>query len=174
MSISAGKRPSPTVNPTHLTDNPLRWPGAMTALLAELGARRLKLALVASGPHAAACAERFRNALQTIQVGVISTQGEQVDVGAPLAAEGDGALFLTGLDVLCWPDAGVDIVSWLCTAAGDRPIVAEWPGSISGGRLIYSEPGRPDHVDRALPDALVLRPVEAFFDDAPFTIERTR
>lgn len=158
----------------HLTDNPLRWPGAMTALLAELGARRLKVALLAPGPNVEACAERFRHVLQTIEVGVTSTEGDQVDFGAPLAADGDGALFLTELDVLCWPDAGVDIVTWLCTAAGERPIVAEWPGSISGGRLIYSEPGRADHVDRALPDALVLRPVEAFFDDAPFTIERTR
>jgi hypothetical protein len=81
---------------------------------------------------------------------------------------------ITDLDVLLWPEVSVAPLQLLTARARLRPTIAVWPGSIAAGRASYSAPGRPDHHDNALRDAVVLHPRGTRFpDEVPFTIERT-
>lgn len=80
---------------------------------------------------------------------------------------------LTDLDVLFWPDLQLDPIGLLRRLSADGPVIAVWPGRVSGGRVSYSEPGRPDHYDEPLRDALLLRPIHVTFpDEAPYELER--
>lgn len=86
-----------------------------------------------------------------------------------------GHRVLVDLDVLFWPDVLVDPLRLLRTLARYTPLVALWPGEISGGRATYSEPGRRDHYDQPVPaEAIVLRARSTTFpDELPYEVERT-
>ena len=86
--------------------------------------------------------------------------------------ESDRAV-LVDLDVLFWPDLGVDPVALLRLYSKRHPVVAAWPGTIARGIARYSEPGRVDHFSRKLEDALILRARStAYPDEVPYEIER--
>src|SRR5207247_118914 len=53
-----------------------------------------------------------------------------------------------------------------------HPFFLHWPGEIRGNTFSYSRPGRPDHYEENVQDAMVLRSNKsAFPDEFPFTIE---
>lgn len=49
------------------------------------------------------------------------------------------------IDVMFHPEYRVDVMKMLVLAYKRRPYSLIWPGSCSGGRLIYSEEGLPDY-----------------------------
>lgn len=107
-------------------------------------------------------------------VGFLLTVEHPTGISSPERLLG-GHRVLVDLDVLFWPDVLVDPLRLLRTLARYTPLVAHWPGEISGGRATYSEPGRRDHYDQPVPaEAIVLRARSTTFpDELPYEVERT-
>ncbi len=83
------------------------------------------------------------------------------------------ANLLLDCEILFDPELGTDPLQLLRVLARRSPRVAVWPGRIEGGRATYSRPGRRDHYERPLSDAVVLRPRPSGFpDEVPYTLER--
>lgn len=129
----------------------------------------------ASGAHAAllsklaACGAELR-----------SLGGEIGDGGHPLRvidqlqhADRVEARVLQDIDVLFAPQLGLQPLAVLGRIAKRSPLLAVWSGCLTGGRLTYSRPGRPDHFDAPARDLVVLRPLTTNFpDEVPYAIER--
>lgn len=153
------------------------WPVAGRALLDELHAARGRVALIAAAApgDADALVERLRTDLGVGLVrlgGALAGSPQPPSVTDAESVCGD-ATVITDLDVLLWPDVSVAPLQFLTVRARRRPTIAVWPGSIAGSRARYGAPGRPDHYDIPLRDAVVLRPRGTRFpDEVPFTIER--
>lgn len=151
------------------------WPGAGQRLLDELQASRGGFALIASDATVDDLVERL-----VVDIGL-----DVVSLGAALAARPlpptsedvesacGSATVITDIDILMWPEVHVSPWNLLTSLARRRPIIAVWPGEVHKGRATYSSPGRPDHVDIALRDVVLLRPrATRFPDEVPYTIER--
>ena len=119
--------------------------------------------------------ERLRTdlGLEVVRLGrALADRPQPPSVADVESACGD-ATVITDLDVLLWPEMHIAPLQLLAARARRRPTIAVWPGHIAGGRATYSAPGRPDHHDIPLRDAIVLRPRGTRFpDEVPFTIER--
>ena len=154
------------------------WPTAGFALLQELEAARGRVALIVSTPStdAADLVERLRSDLgvEVVSLGrALANHPQPPSVIDVESACGNGTV-LTDLDLLLWPELNMAPWQLLAARAREHPVIAVWPGRVSGERAIYSAPGRPDHHDIPLHDAVVLRPrVTRFPDEVPFTTERT-
>ena len=151
------------------------WSIALVSLIAELGARPGRVALLRQTPDTDSTVKLMAEALgqQPLSVGRVLT----VDDGPPsseripeLLAD---ATLLVGLDVLFWDALGVDPIALLTILARKRPRVAVWPGEIVDDRAVYSEPGRRDYFSQRLVDAIVLTPRHVVYpDETPYAIER--
>lgn len=151
------------------------WPDAGYELVRELETHRGRLALVEQTPETGRVVSAFSELLGSpVNVGLVVTEeplvtaDEVVDrlVGAPL---------LVALDVLFWrPWLPLDPLKVLRRLARQRPpIVAVWPGSLTGHSLAYSASGRPDFFEAELEDVVVLRPIAVTFpDQVPYEEER--
>lgn len=152
------------------------WPEAGRVLIAELAAAPGRLCLIVGDPKEAEELLGLLGAdlgLVGASVGSLVAAFEE----PPDADECEELLnrydLLVDLDVLMWPDLGTNPAALLRRLARRRPRIAFWPGDIRGQAAIYSEPGRPDHHDFALTDAVVLHPRKrAFPDELPYTVER--
>jgi hypothetical protein len=153
-----------------------RWPAAGHALLDELAAARGRVALIAAAPaDADAIVERLRTDLgvDVVRLGRALADGPQPPSLAYVESACGGATVIADLDILLWPEMNMAPLQLLAARARRRPTVAVWPGHVSGVRATYSAPGRPDHHDIALRDAVILRHRGTRFpDEVPFTIER--
>lgn len=167
-----------TATPYHRSMGPEHadhWPAAGTRLLNELRAGRRPALIAAPQPAAEALALRL-----TVDLDLVAVSLGPILAARPDAPTGDGitpalanATVLTRLDVALWPDLGIDLLALLRQRARLRPTIAIWPGEITHGRATYSQPGRPDHVDRTVTDVLLLRPAPTTFpDEVPYTVER--
>jgi len=85
-----------------------------------------------------------------------------------------GHFLLYDLESLCWqPMWRLDLERVLRLHAKYHGVVALWPGSNNGSRLIFSTPLRPDYVDIEARDLSLLTPKPTRFpDEVPFTLER--
>jgi len=151
------------------------WPRAGEELLSELRASRGRISLVRSAGPLTATVSSLAAVIGEVPVWV----GESLTGSAspPSSAEAlatlRGRRLLTELDLLFWPSLRINPLSLLRRLAADGPTVAVWPGMITRRRAVYSEPGRPDHFDAPLRDALVLTPMPTTFpDDVPYELER--
>lgn len=83
-----------------------------------------------------------------------------------------GFTVLTEVDVLFDPRIDVSAVDLLRQQARRTPLVVAWPGEIIGNRLVYSAPGRADHVDAFARGCLLLHPIQTTFpDEVPYRME---
>jgi hypothetical protein len=153
------------------------WPAAGKALLGELRAYPGRLALIADNQASHATVHAFAGLMGSSPMNV----GQMVLV-EPVPASVDeiierlaSAQILVALDVLFWrPWLALDPLRLLrMLARRSPPVMALWPGDISGSSLTYSAAGRPDFFAAALEDALVLRPTEVGYpDEVPYELER--
>lgn len=148
------------------------WSITAKALYAELARSRGRIALVV-GRNADDVVSSWAGFVdqEVVSVGRRVTEDRKtlLDVSGALATAG----FLTDLDVLFWPTLKVDPLGLLGLLARSQPRIAVWPGAISSRRATYSAPGRLDHYDGPIRDALVLRAHHADFpDQIPFDVER--
>jgi len=85
----------------------------------------------------------------------------------------DGSTLLTDIDVLFSPQLDLDVLGYLRQLARALPVLAVWPGKVTGPRLTYSLPGRADYVDVLARDLVVLHPLaKEFPDEIPYRLER--
>lgn len=154
---------------------PDSWPDAGEALLDELRASPGRVALVLND----AGADDGIDAMARLQDAPVTSVGRLLTESEPLRSLTEvrralsQASILTDLDILFWqPWLQIDVVGLLSGLARRRPIVAAWPGHISGGQATYSRPGRRDFYQTALRDVIVLRPrARRFPDQIPFDVE---
>jgi hypothetical protein len=110
---------------------------------------------------------------QVMSVGEVLTEPSTPPSPADIRAMLGSARFLVDLDILAWPDLGVNPVQLVRLLARSQPRVALWPGTVRDRRVRYSEPGRPDYIDEAVSDVIVLRPRPVSFpDEVPYMVER--
>jgi hypothetical protein len=144
-------------------------------LLAELASFPGRIALMPAEPLSRDVMLRMATAVgeDAVSVGQALTE-----VSTPLSPTEVTSLlrparFLVDLDILAWPELGVNLIQLVRLLARSQPRVALWPGAIRDERARYSEPGRQDYIDEALADVIVLRPRPVSFpDEVPFTTER--
>jgi hypothetical protein len=154
------------------------WPTAGFALLDELEEARGRVVLIAAASLADSdsLVDRLRTdlGLGVSRLGLaLADRVRPPSIAEVESACGDATL-IADLDVLLSPQMHMAPLQLLAARARHRPTIAVWPGFISGARATYSVPGRPDHYDIPLRDAIVLRPRSTRFpDEVPFTIERT-
>lgn len=153
------------------------WPTAGFALLEELDRARGRVVLIAAATpsDAGALVERFRADLGAAVVRLGHALSDHTH--PPSTDDADtacaDATVIADLDVLLWPDMHIAPLQFLAARARRRPTIAIWPGKIDGARATYSRAGRPDHLNLALHDVIVLRPRSTRFpDEMPFAIER--
>jgi len=153
------------------------WPQVGWELLAELATDPGRLALIAGnsldGYNLALRLARDLG-LDIVWLGAaVSALPGPPSEGQLYQAVGEAEL-VADVDLLFSADLGIDPLGFLAQLARRRPTVAVWPGEVVAGRARYSVPGRPDHFDRSLPDAIVLRPRPVRYpDEVPFSLERT-
>jgi hypothetical protein len=150
------------------------WPGAGRALMAELAGVPGRLCLIC-GNDGTALGERLAAdiGLKLGSVGAIFANLEEPPETGRLPSLLAGYDVLIDWEVVFWPDLAVSPVGLLRLLARRQPLVAIWPGEITGGRAIYSRPGRPDHLEASLSDVIVLRPCPTRFpDEIPYSMER--
>jgi len=156
--------------------NGATWPEAGHQLLGELAMGRGRCALIAAElPAADRLVARLAGDLdlQVTRVGAALAVHERPPTPREVEVACSSASILTDLDVLLWPALGVPLLPLLAALARRRPVIAVWPGEITGQRARYSSPGRPDHHDVRLTDVVVLRPRNTRFpDEVPYEIER--
>jgi hypothetical protein len=75
---------------------------------------------------------------------------------ASLEGELEGHRLLIDIDALFWPEMGIDPLRLLRRLSRKAPVIAAWPGRIDGEVARYSEPGRADHYEATLTDALIV------------------
>jgi hypothetical protein len=153
------------------------WPTAGHALLDELGAARGRVALITAAAPADAddLVARLGTdiGVDVVRLGLVLADRPQPPSLADVESACGDATVITDLDILLWPVMNIAPLQLMSARARRRPTIAVWPGHISGARASYSSPGRPDHHDIPLRDAVVLRPRGTRFpDEVPFTIER--
>lgn len=153
------------------------WPDAGVELIRELRAHRGRLCLIQRNENVSPVRITLASLLccEPYRVGL-----ELTETDSPLSADDVrdhllGQRLLVDLDVLFWqPWLALDPLALVRELARrDPPVIAEWPGDLSGARATYSEVGRLDHFQGALEDAVVLRPrVTVFPDEIPYKLER--
>src|SRR5579883_2349412 len=138
-----------------------RWPEAAMSLLAELGAAPGRLALVVGSEPDRGPLDAFARALD---VPVVSVGRTLTEHPAPPASPSAFALdrlatatLLDDTDILFTPELQIDPLLLLRDLGRRYPRIMRWPGTIQGGRATYSEPGRRDHHEWPISDAIVLR-----------------
>ena len=169
-------RPGPAFYGETMAEAIDRWPAAGHDLLDELTRAPGRVALIAGDlSEADALVQRLAIDLEVGAASLGRALAEHPQPPTPAgvdAAAGDATL-LADLDLLLWPALHIPLLPFVANRSRRRPTIAVWPGQISGGRAIYSAPGRPDHHDAALRDAIVLRPRPPRFpDEVPYRIER--
>ncbi len=167
--------PSPlVVQPFSVDTSAKRWPDAAEALRAELADRPGRLALLC-GAGADRAAEILGAAIgwTPLHVGRVLTAMDAPPNPEAVREVLSNANLLLHCEILFDPELATDPLQLLRALARRSPRVAVWPGRIEGGRATYSSPGRRDHYDRPLSDAVVLRPRPFRFpDEVPYTLER--
>lgn len=153
------------------------WPTAGYALIDELRAARGRVAVISATTLTGADDLVWRLStdlgVDIVRLGLALADRPKPPSIAEIEAACGDATVVTDLDALLWPELHVSPLQLLYLLARRRPTIAVWPGEISGVRASYSVPGRPDHQDIGLRDAVVLRPCTTRFpDEVPFTIER--
>jgi hypothetical protein len=153
------------------------WPAEGHDLLAELAVGRGRYALVATPDQdqSDALIERMTAdlGLEVARLGSLLADRERPPTLDQIGAACADAAILADLDLLFWPDLHLDPLAFLADRSRRLPTTAVWPGTISGGRASYSQPGRPDYYDGRLADCLLLAPrARRYPDEVPFVIER--
>jgi hypothetical protein len=154
-----------------------RWPDAGHALLHELSTARGLVGLISADTMAAAdhLVERLMRDLRvtTVSLGRALAASSAAPTTEEIEQACSDATVITDIDMLFWPSLHVPVLPFLRKHASQQATIAVWPGEISGGRALYSAPGRQDHYDVALHNAIVLRPRHTRFpDELPFVAER--
>lgn len=152
------------------------WPAEGQQLLDELTRAPGRVALIAGDvPEVDALAQRLGTelAVGVVSVGGVLAEHPQPPTAADIDAAVGDATILADLDLMLWPALHIPLLPFVASRSRRRPTIAVWPGDISNGRATYSAPGRPDHHNAALHDAIVLRPHPTRFpDEVPYRIER--
>lgn len=153
------------------------WPDAGYALLDELSTARGLVGLISAGTTADSddLVERLMNDLGVTKVslGRALAASSQAPTTGEIERACSDATVITDIDMLFWPTLHVSVLPFLTKHGSEHATIAVWPGEISSGRAVYSAPGRQDHYDVALHNAIVLRPRQTRFpDELPFVTER--
>lgn len=69
---------------------------------------------------------------------------------------GADPVFLDNLEILFDPALQQDVLRLLQGLSRNRTVVAAWPGNYHDGALSYAEPGHPEHVRYANPEAVIV------------------
>lgn len=153
------------------------WPAEGHDLLAELTVGRGRYALLTTSnqDQSDALIELLVTdlGLQVARIGSVLAESEHPPTPEQVGAACADAVILADLDLLFWPALHLDPLAFLADRSRRLPTIAVWPGTISGGRASYSQPGRPDYYDGRLGDCLLLAPrARRYPDEVPFVIER--
>jgi hypothetical protein len=146
-------------------------------MLGELRTYPGRLGLIVENDAVSATVRAFADLLGSAPVNVSrAIVQEPVPSTAQEVVERVGAArVLVALDVLFWlPWLHVDPLRLLRSLSRQHPpVLAVWPGTISGAQVSYSAAGRRDFYTATLEDALVLRPKRvAYPDEIPYELER--
>lgn len=146
-----------------------RWPDVATQLFAELASSPGRLALVVGPDGAGELLRPLSEALdlEITSAGRVLTQGEKPPTAESARALLAEARLIDDADILFAPELALDPLGLVRDLARRHPVVLNWPGTIAGGEGAYSEPGRRDHYQRRLADAVILYPVAQHFPDQP-------
>ena len=152
------------------------WPETGRTTWAELAQGTGRFALIV-GPDVEAAASRLAEVREVpvCHVGsVLAETFERVPRAREVETVLEGQSVLVDTQVLFDPLLQLNPVALfrqLSRSCG--PLMAQWPGDVSGAVASWGQEGRPGRFRQILDDCLVLRPVATLFDDeTPFTIER--
>ncbi len=152
------------------------WPATGESLLDELS-RWSRLALLVGKQSDAVCAinrlaELSKESVQSVAELILGEGLARSDT--ELLRRFGGARFLVETECLFWqPHYELNPLRLLHRHAASKGLVAVWPGSIDGGTLRFSGPGRRDHFAERATDLVLLHARSTIFpDQVPFTIER--
>lgn len=150
------------------------WPVAARELMNELASSPGRMALVA-GPGAKELLWALGDALgaQITSAGreLTSTEGPP-NPASVRKALGD-AILIDDADILLAPELRTDPLALLRDLSRRHPVILNWPGTIQDSEATYSAPGRRDHYQRRLRDAVILRRMDRQFPDQPaYRLER--
>lgn len=153
-----------------------RWPDAGRVLLDELVDAPDRLALLigdvlTTDGVAQAFSAEFGHTV--VRLGAAAVHLDQPPTSLELVALAGQGTIVSDIELLFSPQLATNPVTFIRTLSRRRPTIAVWPGTVDVGRARYGLPGRPDHFDAVLRDAIVLyaRPTR-FPDEVPFDIER--
>lgn len=158
-----------------MPSRPDAWPDSGLALFAELAGNPGRIGLAVGGSPGQHTLGPLADALKLdiVSVGRILTgpaKPATADTVRTLLRE---AQIIEDTDVLFSPEIGIDPLAWLRDSCKRHPVFMRWPGALGDGIATYSAPGRRDHYERRLADAVVLRPItQVFPDESPYRIER--
>jgi hypothetical protein len=151
------------------------WPTEAAKLRDELGGNPGRLALIVDDDLVLDNAEALARAWRVPKVQVGKTLTAAAEPGSSteiLRRLGLGSVFVDA-EILFWRDLRLDPVGLFRQLARTAPRAFLWPGGISSNIASFSRPGRPDHYETRLSDAIVLRAlVPRFPDEPPYQMER--
>lgn len=144
-------------------------------LLLELSSRPGRLGIVAKGSESDSALAWLATALNwdILPVGRVLAQAGHPPTADEIETALDGSHVFVDCQVLFDPTLRINPIHLFKRLARRNPSFVSWPGDIRDKTFSYSRPGRPDHLEESVQDAIVLRSREsAFPDQFPFTIER--
>ncbi len=162
-----------------LGDSPLRDRADKPeqAVVDELRHARGRLAIVADSGGAGDVLERFAAVIGSpvARVGRLLAECGPPPTERCIRERLTNRHVISDIEVLFWrPCLDLDpLALFRRLARSGPPVIIHWPGRIDGRRARFSAPGRADHYDAPLSDALVLRPRPVSFpDEVPYDLER--
>ena len=158
--------------PTHNRIRAMNDSSDLLDLRRDLAARQGRLLLlVGSGT------DRLASDLARSWDQPVTSIGQQLAALEP-GARPDLSAILTGsvftdLDALFWSlTFNLEVLTLMRGVARRQPAAFAWPGVVQSGVASYSAPGRRDHYEATLEDALVLRVrPDAYAGETPYTME---
>ena len=151
------------------------WPEAGIALLRELSGAPGRIVLVegaAEIDHALdPLAEAWGEAV--VSAGRLLTESNDPPTARSVSTLLAEAVLIDDAEILFTPELALDPLALLRDLSRRHPAVMCWPGKIREGDAFFSEPGRRDHYQQRLSNAVILRPVQRQFPDQhPYLIDR--
>ena len=150
------------------------WPGQARALADELASSPGRIALVV-GATSEDPLRPLADALglEVISAGRVLTSTSEPPTAASVRSALREARLIDDAGILFEPELALDPIALLRDLSKRHPLVLNWPGTVKGDEVSYSEPGRRDHYQRRITNAVILHPMPRQFpDQSPYRIER--
>lgn len=152
-----------------------RSPNLGTALRHELAMSPGRIALLLAPPSDDGAMRPLAQAWSEpiVSAGDALTETDQPPTPGSVMARVHRAALLNDIEILFDPELALDPIVLLRGISRRHPTVWQWPGEVVGPEALYSQPGRRDHYQGRLSDAVILRFIPSYFpDEPPYRIER--